>query len=461
MKIHHIVRSVLAVAALACFAPTAAQAAEAKESNYRGWKTLELNNGLIEVQVAPDIGGRIIQFKLGDFEYLWVNDQLAGKMPPPTGLGPKGEWLNWGGDKLWPAPQGWGSDDKWPGPPGPVIEGIPHTASIVAAKGTTASIQHTSPQDKSTGIQFSRTIHVADGAARVSLVSTMKNIGTKPRRWGIWEVTQLSCADRKGPGYDKDVWAYCPINPKSIYPKGFKVMFGAEDNPAFKPDPEKKMMKVHYERQVGKIGMDSMAGWLAVVSGRDGRVFVERFQCFPDKKYPDDASVEFWLQAPGKFFAAGKENVITDDPKEAPPYMEAEVLSPFAELQPGDSYLFSNTWSAANIGGNFPVLDCTPFGVTCEKFTATMAGDKLSLGGRFGVFREGKIGLIFLDAKAKRIGETKPTVTVTPAKPLVLSPDSSLTAESKVPADAAEVALSIATKDVEFVGILARAPISK
>ncbi len=35
-------------------------------STYRGWKTLALRNELIEVQVAPAIGGRVIQLKLGE-----------------------------------------------------------------------------------------------------------------------------------------------------------------------------------------------------------------------------------------------------------------------------------------------------------------------------------------------------------------------------------------------------------
>src|SRR5512138_2696171 len=51
------------------------------DSKYRGWKTLCLLNGLVELQVLPEIGGRIIQFKVGGKEFLWVNPQLAGKYP--------------------------------------------------------------------------------------------------------------------------------------------------------------------------------------------------------------------------------------------------------------------------------------------------------------------------------------------------------------------------------------------
>jgi hypothetical protein len=217
------------------------------------------------------------------------------------------------------------------------------------------------------------------------------------------------------------------------------------------------MMRVHYERQVGKIGMDTMAGWLAVA--RNGHVFVERFKCFPDKKYPDDASVEFWIQAPGKFMADGKENVIADDSVEAPPYLEAEVLSPFAELKPGKTYDFRNEWFATNIGGNLPVLDCTEVGVTCEPFSAKMDGDRLLLTGRFGVFYTGYLLLSFFDEKDKQLKQFSLNVNVTPEKPLVLSPDPQLTANVKVPESAAKVAICTAGNGP--YAELARAPIQR
>ena len=96
----------------------------AVESVYRGWKTVCLSNDLIDLQVLPDIGGRIIQFKLGGKEFLWVNPQLAGKLPPSNGLAADGGWFNIGGDKLWPAPQGWDNDRQWPGPPDAVLDGV-------------------------------------------------------------------------------------------------------------------------------------------------------------------------------------------------------------------------------------------------------------------------------------------------------------------------------------------------
>jgi hypothetical protein len=95
-------------------------------SSYHGWKSHRLNNGLIALQIVPQIGGRIVQFTLGKKEFLWVNPQLAGRLAPPSGLAPDRSWLNYGGDKLWPAPQGWDNASQWPGPPGAVLDGQPY-----------------------------------------------------------------------------------------------------------------------------------------------------------------------------------------------------------------------------------------------------------------------------------------------------------------------------------------------
>ena len=62
-------------------------------------------------------------------------------------------------------------------------------------------------------------------------------------------------------------------------------------------------MRVNYQYQVGKIGLDSPAGWVATVDGASGAVFVQRFQFEPGKEYPDGSSVEFWLNGVGKIRA--------------------------------------------------------------------------------------------------------------------------------------------------------------
>jgi len=435
-----------------------AAAAEAQKSEYRGWPSLALSNGIVEVQVVPDIGGRVIQLSLGGFEYLWVNPRLAGKPPTPDGLGPDKGWLNYGGDKLWPAPQGWDGEDQWPGPPDGVLDGSPHRGEITAPSGPGgATVRLTSPESPRCGIQFSRTVTLSSGASRVAFASTMKNTGTKPRRWGIWQVTQLNAASRTGAGYNKEIRCYAPVNPASIHPRGYVEMFGLVNNPSFSvvtPAPGRRLVCANYRRIVGKIGVDCSAGWTATVDGESGHVFAEMFACVPDRKYPDNASVEFWMNGAGQLVCGPTVVESKDDPVETPHLVESEILSPFAELQPGESYTFHNAWGAARIGGSFPAIDCTAAGVTCEPLTAARAGDKVALKGRFGVFAVGKAEAVFRAADGKECGTTDLAAAVSPLDPFVLA------AEAAAPAEAETVSLVVREAGGKAVE-LARAAIRK
>jgi len=444
----------IAVVSLAFVVAAHVAAAEAKNSEYRGWKSLALENGLVQVQIVPDIGGRVIQLKLGDFEFLWVNEWLAGKQPPASGLGPKGEWLNYGGDKLWPAPQGWDNEEQWPGPPDAVLDGSPHAGAIEKAEGPDASVRLTSKPDKRSGIQFSRVIKVGTGSSRVSFDSTMTNVSDTPRRWSIWQVTQHNAENRAKTGgrMEKELWAYCPFNPQSVHPRGYYEMFGLVNDPTFKPDYTRGLMRVHYERRVGKIGLDCSAGWLAVVNGTAGTVFVQRFTYQPGKKYPDWASVEFWSNGVGEFITGGKVNVCKDDPIETPYLIESEVLSPLMQLAPGESCTFHSDWYAAKIGGNYPVLDCTEAGVMCEPFDARPADGKLTLNGRFGVFYQSTAELLFVDAKDNEVGKAGLKRAATPLEPLVLK-----NVTVPVPGAAAKAVLMLYTPDGRRVDKLAGA----
>lgn len=431
-----------------------AVAAEATAGNYRGWKTLEMSNGLIQLQVAPDLGGRIIQYELDGHAYLWVNDELAGKVSTASGLGPDGEWLNYGGEKLWPAPQGWSGDHEWPGPPDAVLDGSPHRGVILAAEGDSVAVGLTSRDDPRSGIRFSREIRMFDRTSRVHVDATMTNVDTRGRRWGIWSVAQVD-ASGDGPGgdYNHNLRMYCPKNPKSVFPKGYDVLFGLVNNPAYQPDDQRGIMRVHYQNRVGKIGMDSPAGWTATVDGTAGYVFVQRFEHFPDRPYPDNSSVEIWLSGPGQIGIAGEIINMEDDPIGIPTLIESELLSPYAHLEPGESYTFGYDWFAANIGGDYPVLDCTEAGIVCEPFSVTRSGDGFKVAGRFGVFYQGTTGVVFMDDAGRPLARVKSRRSITPAEPLVLS---DLLKLPSPPANITQASLVVFDPDGQEIAELAR-----
>lgn len=259
MSIHKFKSRSLGCACLSLLLAPAVNCSAAEE-----WESIHLKNGIISLQIVPEIGGRVLRFSLGNYQYLTVNKALENQPVPESRLGPDGEWLNYGGDKLWTAPQGWSGDHEWPGPPDVVLDGGPYEAKIVKRKrNKPVAVELISEKDPRSGVQLSRVIRIFDNSSRVSFDAKIKNIDSKPRRWGIWPHTQLNAKNRHGKGFNPNYHAYCPINPKSKFAKGYGVIFGLAQNQSYKPDYESGIMELHYQRRVGKIGMDSDAGWVA------------------------------------------------------------------------------------------------------------------------------------------------------------------------------------------------------
>lgn len=423
---------------------------EQRAAAYRGWNSRQLDNGLIEVQVVPEIGGRVIQYRLGKKEFLWVSPDLAGKPPTASGLGPEGEWLNYGGDKLWPAPQGWDNEEQWPGPPDAVLDGSPHALEALPGKAGEAAIKLTSREDPRSGIQFIRTVRIFAGTTRVRFDVTMKNIDQRPRRWGIWTVTQVNGARPDDQGHNPLLTAYCPVNPQSHFPGGYKVLFGAPDNPSLQVLPGKEIFCLQYQYKVGKVALDSPTGWTATVDGQDGFVFVQRFNFERGKEYPDGASVEFWSSGLGTLRAWGRDIPMADNPRATPYLVECELLSPFARMQPGESFEWSYEWNAANIGGNYPVVACHELGVASEPLAAKVEGNRLKLTGRFGVFQPGALRAVCFDGDGKLLAETGIQLEVSPLRAVVLDEKSDL------PTGARTIALRLHGPEGKLAGELAR-----
>lgn len=425
----------------------------------KSWDSINLKNDLIEIHVVPEIGGRVIQYKLGDYAFFWINEDLAGKEIPQSRLGPNGEWLNYGGEKIWLAPQGKDNDQQWPGPPDPVLDGGPYTAELITENDKLTAIKLTSEKDKRSGIQLSRVIKIFDNTTHISIDATMTNIDIKPRRWGIWPVAQFDTGNRHGDGFNENYWTYCPINPDSMYHKGYNVMLGLVTHLSYKPDYDNAMMRLNYDYRVGKIGLDASAGWLATLDATDGYVFVHRFTYEPGKKYPDGASVEFWMNGLGELVAWKSEVIkMPENLKDNPYILESELLSPFATLSPGQTYTFHYDWYAAKVPPGSAVVTCSDIGVTCKPLSARLCNGKLTLDGDFGIFYKGSCRLVLLDKDGNEIKKASDKLPVTPLEPLILSKIKS--AENiKVPENAAQLAVYIYDTKGKPLGELARTEI--
>jgi hypothetical protein len=405
--------------------------------------------------MVPEIGGRVVQFKVGGKEFFWVNPELAGRQSPANGLGPDGGWLNYGGDKLWPAPQGWDRPDQWQGPPDAVLDGQPYLCDVPPTKAGEAALRLTSREDPRSGIQFSRIIRLFENSTHVQIQATMKNISSQPRRWGIWAHTQLDAALGGANEPNPLMRAWCPVNPRSRFVPGYDVIFGAEDNPSFRTDWRRGLVRADYRYKVGKIGVDSTGGWVATVDGLSGAVFVQRFTYEPDRPYPDNATVEFWHNGVGKIHAYNRDLEFAADSVKNPFVFESELLSPFCELEAGESCTWEYQWMAANVGGDFPILECNPSGVVADELepSALDGGDgrRWNLRGRFGVFASGTAQLRFLGGGDAEIKRHNLSTRLSPLSPFVLN------ATVSVPMGARAVELIVVGPHGQSPALLARA----
>jgi hypothetical protein len=82
---------------------------------FEGWDAEQLSNQWLRLTIVPQLGGRLMQVEFTGHPYLFVNPRYKGKYIAPAEAAKMGRWINYGGDKLWPLPEGQG-EGHWPGP---------------------------------------------------------------------------------------------------------------------------------------------------------------------------------------------------------------------------------------------------------------------------------------------------------------------------------------------------------
>ncbi len=415
--------------------PQKAFDAKLEKTQYRGWNVYRLSNGVVNLYIAPDIGGRAIQLQLGDQEFFFVNADLAGKVLPPEQNNLKAGWANYGGDKVWPAPEGWMSDEEWPSIPYYILDGSKFDAEGVTNNASEVALRVTSPRDPRTGVQFVRTFHVYAGTTRIKVEQVMRNISRRPIRWGIWHLVQHDAADARDPSKpNPELYMYVPLNPHSRFPEGYTKPYGDARHPSYEVLDGDRMLRIHYLYRVGKIAADSDRGWYAVVNAQKNICFVENFKCFPGAEYPDNASVESWNDGPGIISRGPFDQTLADDPKQTPYFLESEILSPYAALEPGEEYSFPVYWSPTRAPN--PIVNAVWAGAISEALTGRVGGNRVTLKGVFGVFTPGTAEAVFYS----KLGEELARETLQAVDPReVFRPDKSV----PVPAGAFRVSVMV------------------
>jgi hypothetical protein len=271
---------------------------------YHGWtNSLRLTSGTAEVIVVPQIG-RVMSFRLLDgTNVFWEDRALDGG----EGDGSGKEWVNFGGDKTWPAPEAaWGKYTgykQWMPPPG--FDGMAHTATN---RGDTIVL--TSPVDRFYGIRVVREISLH--GSEMTIRTEYERVIGGEAKVGIWVITQFREPER----------VIVPLAKNSIFTNGYFTFPGpawpqlvrGRDSLTIRRDtasPHK--MGCDGDRLIW-VGPDAICEVESVRLTSGGR---EGPDCFPE--YPDNG--------------ASAEVYTNPDPKK---YIELELLGPLQVLKAGE-----------------------------------------------------------------------------------------------------------------------------
>lgn len=268
-----------------------------REEPYRGWKNaVIMDNGLVEVVIVPSIG-RVMQFRfIGEDGPFWENEATLGKEPNPN----SDEWVNFGGDKTWPAPQtAWPNITPRAWPPPIAFDSMP-----VAAQIHEKDVTLISPVDPHFGIRAYRVISLDPNKPKMRITTRYEKVTGGPTEVSVWIITQLN--DPEG--------VYVPVPDPTLFPNGYHAQ--SEELPR---DIKYKdgLISLTRPRKIStKIGTDaSSLLWvgdkfmLRIDSPRD-----------PKRRYPDNSS--------------SAEVYTNRDPNT---YVELEMLSPIQPLEIGNS----------------------------------------------------------------------------------------------------------------------------
>lgn len=286
-----------------------------------------LDNGILRIGMVPAAGGRVLSVQLHEHETVWRDSSLLDDGLHPVGDhamnphdGPMREWINYGGDKTWPAPQGWAEPSEWHGPPDPVLDSGRYTWEIETTD-TGPTVTLTSAHDPRTGLTISRRISLEPGSSAYGLSVSARNSSEIRVRWAVWNVMQCA-ADKAGSG---GVWA--GVN--STMPTDVVPLVAGTGNLAWdRVTPD--IVHVPHQDVVGKVGLPASSGWIAHTAENVSTAL--RFPTHENGEYPDGGSrAEVWMEYP---ITKSLDHLGELLPRHR--IVEIEALSPLVTLEPDE-----------------------------------------------------------------------------------------------------------------------------
>lgn len=282
------------------------------QTQYRGWDNAWiLSNPRVEAIVVPAIG-RIMQFRFRETAgSFWENPALDGRSPRPQ----SDRWLNFGGDKIWPAPQSdWETIIGRSWPPPLTYDAMPYRVRV---KGN--ALELISAVDSNYGIRLDRQIELDPNRPIMTVTSTYHKETGEPQTVAVWTVAQLQ----------DPVAVYALIPQPSSFPEGYVEFFGDGSNLI---QVENSLLSLTRDPQNSyKIGTEANT---LIWRGTEEAIVMNAPKS-ANATYPDGgSSAEIYANA---------------DPNA---YVELEFLSPLKRLARGDRLQLRVTYTLMKVTHN-------------------------------------------------------------------------------------------------------------
>lgn len=227
----------------------------------------DLSNHRIEL-VVDAAKSRIVRLALpGGNNLLWTT-----RDPEVVG-----DWRNWGGDKLWWAPQ---IDWRRAMPPGwPPDTTIDGPWQLLAHAPTRALMQ--SPVSPWAGIRARREISLASDAPHVVIRNSFLREAAKAQRVSLWSITQLQMPQ----------WCWLEARPRPGEEPYVNLRRHLNPRPYVRFEPENGCIRVTPTlRERFMVG--TRGSWLAAVY--PDVVVVQRVSPYPDGQYAEHVSLQLF-----------------------------------------------------------------------------------------------------------------------------------------------------------------------
>ena len=216
-------------------------------NNYKDWKwdsVFVAKNEFISLAVVPDAAGRVLEYKLGEVNSLWLNPKELGNSYPPNEQVKQHEWRNFGGYRLVPLPinncavnmQG-KKVNRWPPPA--VIGDNPYFVEMGENEEGRQTIhvssgvqnlpvpvfdrktkQFSQPQKVEEQIQYKRSLYIEEGSSLVFYTHTLSNMGSDTVKRGIMTTSQHISRSEPDLTDGENFTAYVPFSSKYKMPDG-------------------------------------------------------------------------------------------------------------------------------------------------------------------------------------------------------------------------------------------------